>query len=280
MMASTGTSATTLQARILRTHEERDLDRITSPTIQAVIYTPEIIPDWFHEVEKAVEHEFLQIPRTILPAAERQEINAWIESNLPSDVLTLATRSALKQDILGLTGRIARMTGALRFHFRIFTGAPTSNCGFHVDTVSPGAANWGLLRVFNGHGTEYVDPDDVSSMRAFYLYLSRRERLERERGEASTGGDPERFVQLDADIKTLDQERVFMTRTGSVQVVPSPSIVAFKHLDVSLHWSDHPKTLAWIHCSPMAGRPRLVVNVSAVPTSLRTAHRGTGEPAR
>jgi hypothetical protein len=279
MIASTNISSTCLQARILRTCEESDLDRITSPDVQAVIYTPNMVPCWFYEVEEAVEQEFLQVPRTILPAAGQGELESWIEDNLPFDVLSPGTRVALKHDILGLPKRIARLTGALHFHFRIFTGTPSTNCGFHVDTVSPGTANWGLLRVFNGAGTEYADPGDVVSMRAFYQYLSRRERLERERVEAGSAGDTERCAKLEAEIQTLDTERIFMTRTGHVQVAPCRSIVAFKHLDVSLHWSDHSKALAWIHCSPMTGRPRLVVNVAAAPTGLAD-RRGTGETFR
>jgi len=167
-----------------------------------------------------------------------------------------------------------------RFHFRIFAAAPTTNCGFHVDTVAPGAVKWGLVRVYNGAGTEYVDPNDVVSMRDFYRYLSRRERLERERGEAQGCGNTERFARLEAEIQILDQEHAFLTPRGKVQVAPSRSIVAFKHLDVSLHWSDHSKALAWIHCSPMRGRARLVVNVAGASTGLGATRPGTCEMVR
>jgi hypothetical protein len=276
MMASTSISLMGEQVLIVRTHEESELDRITLPSVQAVVYTPNAVPKWLYDVEDAVEQEFLQIPRTILPAANQQEIDVWIEDNVPSDVLLPSVHTALKQDILSMTERISRLTGALRFHFRIFTGAPTRKCGFHVDTVAPGTASWGLLRVFNGVGTEYVDPDDVVDMHAFYRYLSSRERLERERNEACTGGDTERYSKLEAEIQILDQERVFMTHSGRVRVAPCRSIVAFKHLDVSLHWSDHSKALAWIHCSPMAGKPRLVVNVTAASTGLGSTRPGTG----
>ncbi len=280
MMASTTRIVASQQARILRTHEESDLDQITSPDVQAVVYTPSALPDWFNDVAAAVEQEFLQIPRTILPAADQREIDVWLENHLSSDVLAPAGRKALKQDILGLTERLASVTGTSRFHFRIFTGRPTNTCGFHVDTVGPGAVNCGLLRVYNGAGTEYVDPDDVINMRDFYRYLSRRERLERERGEARACGDAEQCTKLDAEIQALDQERAFMTPASIVQVAPSRSIVAFKHLDVRLHWSDHSKALAWIHCSPMSGQPRLVVNVTGAPPGLRTARQGTGEMVR
>jgi hypothetical protein len=249
--------------QILRTQDENDLDQITSPDVVAVVYTPPSVPDWFEEVADAVEHEFLQIPRTILPAADQREIDDWLDNNLPADALSSATWNALKEDIERLIERIARVGRVSRFHLRIFTGAPTTTCGFHVDTVAPGASTWGLLRVYNGAGTAYVDPADVVSMRDFYRYLSRRERLERECREARSDGAAERLAQLNEKIQTLDLESAFLAPNGNVRLAPSRSIVAFKHLDSGLFWSDHSKALAWIHCSPMKGRPRFVVNVSA-----------------
>jgi hypothetical protein len=44
--------------------------------------------------------------------------------------------------------------------------------------------------------------------------------------------------------------------------VAAGAVVAFKHVDVGLHWTPHAKAKAWIHCSPMCGAARLVVNVT------------------
>jgi hypothetical protein len=278
MMANTHNAPSTTQ--IVRTCDECDLDRITSPEVLAVVYTPATLPDWFLEVASAVENEFLQIPRGVLPAADLREIGDWLEERIPADALTPATCTALKQDIVRLAERIARASGATRFQLRIFTEAPTTNCGFHVDTVPPAAPKWGLLRVYNGAGTDYVDPSEVVSTSAFYHYMACRERLARERALARRRSDAERLAQLDAEVQSLDRARAFLAPTAMVHHAPSRSIVAFKHLDVSLHWSDHSRALAWIHCSPMSGVPRLVVNVSAAPGGPVTTRPGTHATAR
>jgi hypothetical protein len=122
---------------------------------------------------------------------------------------------------------------------------------------------WGLLRVYNGAGTAYVDPADVLSMQRFYQYLSRREQIETELTMVKK--NTRCSARLEAAIQHLDEERSFLRNGASVQIAPSTSIIAFKHLDASLYWSGHSKGLAWIHCSPMEGRARLVVNVSAAP---------------
>ena len=256
------------RAQILSTQDLNDLERIMEPDIQAVIYTPTTLPRWFVDLRTAVESGAFQIPRTILPNASRADIDNWLENYLPNNIVAPEVRSALKQDIVSLSDRIAGTAKISRFQLRIFTGAPTTDCGFHVDTVPPGAPTCGLLRVYNGAGTDYVHPDNVVGTSEFYQYLSRRERLERERSEARQSGDDEQYERIRAEVHRLDQERAFLKRACEVRVVPGGSIIAFKHLDVRLHWSNHAKALAWIHSSPMAGLPRLVVNVTCGSRSL------------
>ena len=261
------TAASEQPARIVRTSEEWDLERIADPDVQAVIYTPSELPEWLPSLTAAVESEIFQISRATLYDVRRGGIGRWLEANLPSGVLGRDVRRALVEDILALPNRIAALTAVSRLQLRIFTGIPSTECGFHVDTVPPGASTLGLLRIYNGAGTEYVDPENVAGMREFYRYLSRRERLERDRVAARRSHDQDRLRCLDREIAGLDEERAFLTRRDEVHVVPAGSIVAFRHLDGGLHWSNHCKSQAWIHCSPMQGRPRLVVNIAAGQTT-------------
>jgi hypothetical protein len=263
-------SSTADRAVILRTHRDGDLQRIAEPDVQAVIYEPESLPPWLWTLAAAVESGALVVPRSVLPCATLDEIAGWLAA-LPEDGLAPDVRDALFDDILGLAGRLGASTGAQQFMVRIFTAAPTTECGFHVDTVPRHAPPWGLLRVYNGEGTAFVEPDNVRSVAEFYKYLSRRERLERERRAARDEGDAATCGRLDAEIAALDRYPSFLERAAEIWVVPAGAVVAFKHIDVGLHWTPHAKAKAWIHCSPMAGAPRLVVNVTCpVPVRART----------
>jgi hypothetical protein len=264
---------------IIRTVDERDLDRILSANVQAVIYHPPTRPAWLVDLAAAVQSGAFQIPRIILPDVSRDEITSWLEANLPAETLAPAVRRALMEDVVALVDRLGRLGKVARFMLRIFTGAPTTDCGFHVDTVAPGAPAIGLLRVYNGAGTPYVEPGNVTSMREFYRYLSRRERLERERGSARRDGDRQTRESVEGEIMRLDRDLDFLKRPGETPVAPAGSIVALKHLDLSLHWSDHAKGLAWIHCSPMEGEPRLVVNITPAQVTSRFVRREASETA-
>lgn len=259
---------------VIQTHDQRELGQITSASVQAVIYTPRSAPDWIAELAAAVETGALEVPRTILRNVSCDEVNHWVEANLSRTLIGCKLLTALKKDILGLVECLAGLSGASRFMVRIFTGAPTTDCGFHVDTVPPGAAAYGILRAYNGAGTTYVDPANVTSMRDFYSYLSRRERLERERGVARHSAAREDQERLEDEIAMLDIQPGFLKRSSQVHVAPAGSIVVFKHLDITLHWSNHAKGLAWIHCSPMQGNPRFVVNITA-PQAVRRGISGT-----
>ncbi len=237
-------------ARVVRTRDEAELDTIAEPAVQAVIFDPEPPPRWLGDVAAAVESGELAVPRTVLEDVARDDVARWLAHHLPSTPLG----DALAADVLALVDRQARTTGASRFMVRFVNGTPDRHCGFHVDTVPPAAPPWGLLRVYCGAGTSYVAPEAVSSARAFYQYLGRRERLVRE----LDGGDAaayDRLVELD--------DTLAFAPSRAIEVAEAGTIVAFKHLDVRSHWGDHDATLAWIHCSPMTGGPRFLVNVTS-----------------
>lgn|SRR6266850_798409 len=256
-------------ALLVRTRDERDLGRIVETHVQAVIYQPQPPPPWLAGIAAAVESGTFVIPRTILPLATADDIAKWLARNICDDGLAADVRDELFGDILGLVAKLGDYAGASRFMLRIFTAEPTTECGFHVDTVPCGASPCGLLRVYNGAGTAFVEPDNVTSIPDFYRYLSRRERLERERRDARANGDTSVLDRVERDIVCLDAGHSFLRRPGEIYIAPPGSIVAFKHLDAGLHWTSHAKAKAWIHCSPMHGVPRLVVNVTSPEPALR-----------
>jgi Protein of unknown function (DUF1826) len=258
-------------AAVIRTCDRRELELILNTNVQAVIYTPQTMPAWFAEVARAVESGAFRISRAVLSAASYEEIKDELERRFPTQVLAAEVRTCLKQDILALVDQLRAISLATRLMLRIFTEAPTNECGFHVDTVPPASPVCGLLRVYNGEGTEYADPSNVTGMDDFYRYLARRERLVRERTEARRDGRA--ATQIDRKITLLDEERSFLVRRTEVRIAPAGSIVAFKHVDIRHHWSNHPKSMAWIHCSPMSGKPRLVVNLTALGSTARTLRR-------
>jgi hypothetical protein len=280
MMTANAVSTRSDEALILLTDEEQGLYEIESPMVQAVIYIPRSLPHWFEELAEAVRKGEFRVPRTVIPRASRDEIDAWLENNLPTSTHTSTDlRSLVKTDILTLVDHVGMISGATRFMLRILTAAPNTECGFHVDTVPPGANPWGLLRVYTGAGTEFVDPANVTSMADFYRYLSRRERLTRERRVASDDGDKNSCELLQREMEQLDNERTFLRRPNDIQVAPAGSITVFKHLDVSLHWSNHAKSMAWIHSSPMAGDTRFLVNLSPDEPPHFRSRRGRGATA-
>jgi len=233
------------------------------PHVQAVIYQPQEPPLWMKDVAGSVETESLHIERVVLPCATPDEIADWLERRLPKVGALQQICTVIEGEIIALVEIEQILTNASHFMMRIFTEAPTCRCGFHVDTVPPRAPTIGLLRVFNGHRTEYVHPENVTSMRDFYRHLSQRERQVKAMKEAQARGDQVQYDELRAHIASLDKDPGFLRSPEDVRVVPEGAIVAFKHVDARWHWSDHPKALAWIHRSPMEGAPRLVVNITA-----------------
>jgi hypothetical protein len=258
------------------THDARELEAITNPAVQAVIYIPPELPAWISELASAVQGGAFRIRRTVLPKASRNAIDDWLEQNLPEAIVTTEIRASLKEDILQNVDRLRALSHASQFMLRIFTDEPTTECGFHVDSVPPGAPAYGFLRVYNGGGTEYVDPANVTSIADFHRYLSRRERLVRESKVARNDGREADHDRLQRDIGVLDEERAFLLHREEIRIAPAGSIVAFKHIDIRYLWSDHSKALAWIHCSPMAGERRLVVNITTPEPAAHITPRARG----
>ncbi len=262
---------------VILTTDERQLEQIRLAHVQAVIYEPSELPKWFEELANAVECGAFRFQRTILNDVGYNQIEAWLEASLPKNAVAAEVCDALQRDILSLVELVCRSTGASRFIFRAVTASPNHHCGFHVDTVPPGAVPWGLLRVYNGAGTDYIEPSNVKTTQDFYRYLSRRERLVRDWCNAKKNEDMIACDSLMARIAALDKERAFLKRPGDVFTVPSGCIVAFKHLDIRLHWSNHTNELAWLHCSPMQGAPRFLVNIS--PCTLAAKRRSDFQSA-
>jgi hypothetical protein len=248
-----------MTAAVIHTNDERDLRRVKQPNITAVIFTPPALPQWMHDVVPAIESGAFSVLRTTLHDVTADEIEAWLEQNVRHDSFA----GELRGDIAALVERQRDLFGTSRFVFRILTDTPNHRCGFHVDTVAPAAPVYGLLRVYNGNGTAYVDPENVVSTPAFYSYLSRRERLSRDVANAEKNGNAEVQRNRTEELLRHDEACAFLRHREAVGIAPAGAIVAFKHLDIRLHWSEHAPELAWIHASPMEGAPRLVVNVSS-----------------
>lgn len=265
---------------VVTSHDAAALDAIASEGVQAVICRCDDPPPWLVEVAAAVRGGRFELPRACPHDLDRDALTAWLARASAAGGLDTGLGAALTADIASLADRLTALTGADRYTLRIFTEAPTSECGFHVDTVPPGTPTVGLLRVYSGAGTAYATADNVTSMADFYRYLARRERLVRDRSRARNRGDKAALDRLDRDIGDIDASPAFLLRPTDVPVAPAQAVVAFEHLDVRDHWSG--TATAWIHSSPMAGETRLVVNLSAarpLPPSARRARSTSGRSA-
>ncbi|MCA8968207.1 MAG: DUF1826 domain-containing protein [Planctomycetes bacterium] len=235
---------------------------LEQPGLQAVLIAPQAECAWRQELDAAIESGALQIPRTIWPEIGIDEFATWLERTVSPDAVSRDTRDALLSDLCDLLHLHESIGGTESFHVRVFTAAPSRYCGFHVDTVPPGVCPWGLFRAYNGPGPTWVEPRDVHSMRAFYDWLQMRDRIVRE------FEDP---IARDRALVELDDRPSFLTSGDIRPAIPERVTAVFRQLDVRRHWSDHGPSEAWIHCSPMAGSPRLVINVSsAVPPRAHT----------
>ena len=268
---------------VLRTHDPCDLQRIRAPEVQAVVHVPPELPSWLTDLAANVTSRNLAIERTQLHGVTKAQISRFLDN-----VLVVRDSAAaepwflreFKSDVLGLVDLLGDITGAACFAFRILTDEPNQHCGFHVDTVPSGAVPIGLLRVYNGAGTDYVDPTNVTSMRDFYRFLGRRERLVREIERATALHDDETARARRESLRQLDAQLPFLKNPDRLYTAQAGSVVAFKHLDISQHWSDHHAALAWLHCSPMAGDCRLLVNIMPAHAwrSMPAQSRGASAP--
>lgn len=248
---------------IVRTADPRDLALIRRPDVQAVVCSQASRTSPSGEVAARVADGTFKFARVTLSRATRPDIERWLAAALPTHAVSGTALAALELDVLDLVSRCASLTDSSHFEFRALVGPPTTRCGYHVDTAPPGRTSISLLRVFCGPTTEYVEPTDVISIQEFYRYLARRERWTRELSTADSSGEEVASHRLAVQFATMDDAPSFLRPGAAVHVVPDDTVVAFKVLDVSRHWSRHPKAAAWIHRSPMAGAPRLLVTVSA-----------------
>lgn len=257
------------------TDDVEELVRVREPGVAAVVLKPEPQPAWLIPLAESVETGRLQVRRTVLSDVTEADIRTWLQDGIEVDADLVGLRETLIGDLVELIALTRAVTGGERFVFRLFTEAPRRHCGYHVDTVVPGAPPWGLVRVYNGATTSYVDPAGVTSMTDFYRYFSRRERLVR---LTEIEGD----AAAQDEVVCLDEAPPFVHDPQAVRVVPDGAIVAFTHLDAQEMFAPSVRQPPWIHCSPMSGGVRLVVNISAVRGSRqppRAAAAGSGRSA-
>lgn len=244
MMQQAATAADRFEPDWIRAH--------LAPGLQALLLGAPPRPAWLDELDRAVRVGHFQIRRSELAGLDIDRMATWLERNIAHEGVSPTARDGLISDILRMAHLIEDLTSARWYKLRIFTAAPDRRCGFHVDTVPPGAPVWGALRVYNGEGTDWVAPSAVRSMAEFYHWLQRRDRIVR------LYTPPGR----DARLERLDRCPEFLAEGAQIQQVPSGTTVIFRHLPASALWSDHSPDEAWIHCSPMQGTTRLVVNIS------------------
>ena len=247
---------------IVVTDDAAVLVQVCMPGVQAVIFEPPRRAVWEDELAPAVEGGDFVVERCTITVRSSEALAHVLEQRLPQDGLRFETRLALIDDLASMADLLARIAGCRGLTLRLFTEAPTEHCGFHVDTVGPGLPPFGLLKVYNGEGTRYVDPTDVQRVHDFYGYLGHRERLARERRRATVQGWTGESERLRAALQALDDALPFLRQAAPVHEVRAGATVAFRHLDIREHWADHGRERAWIHSSPMAGVTRLVANLT------------------
>jgi hypothetical protein len=263
------------RATVPVTYDVEELVRVREPGVAAVVLKPEQQPRWLAALAEAVETGRLRVRRTVLADVAEAEIRTWLHDGIEVDTDLVDLKQTLMDDLVDLVALTRTVTGGERFVFRLFTEAPRRHCGYHVDTVVPGAPPWGLVRVYNGATTLYVDPAGVTSMADFYHYFGRRERLVR-RAETEAGSAAQ------DEVVCLDEAPPFVHDPQAVRAVPDGAIVVFTHLDAQEMFAPSVTQPPWIHCSPMGGAVRLVVNISAVRGSRRrprAAAAGSGRAA-
>jgi hypothetical protein len=248
--------------QIVLTDDGSAVMKMRSPGVLAVVVEPTARAAWEEELAGAVERGAFVIDRCTLTVDRSEELPYVLEQRLSHTGLSFETRLALIDDLANLADSLTRLSGCRGILLRLFTEAPSQYCGFHLDTVMPGCPPIGLLKVYNGQGTGYVNPPDVKSMSDFYDYVRLRERLGRELKTAITDENAYEAERLKRVIHALDQSLPFLKRGATVHEVRAGSTVAFRHLDIRDHWTEHDVDRAWIHCSPMAGVIRLVVNLT------------------
>jgi hypothetical protein len=256
-------------AGVVVTQDPAQLGHVRLAGVQAVILEPGSRRGWEARLAFAVENGAFKIPRQTLTIGQAEGVAHVLETCLSTEGLDFETRLALVDDIVDLADKLEQISGCPGIMLRIFTEAPTEVCGFHFDTVRPRLPPFGLLKVYNGECTRYVLACDIINILAFYRYLGRRERLSAKWRAACAERQAAEGDRWRAEMRELDRSLPFLRPRAAVHQVCAGAIVAFRHLDAREHWSDHPVDRAWLHCSPMFGLVRLVVNLT--PLGGRTA---------
>jgi hypothetical protein len=233
---------------------------VRRPGVQAVIVAPRPPAPWESALAERVRCGAFVVPRCSITAPRPEALVHALEQTLSAQGLDFDTRLALIDDLAALGDTLAELAGCRALMLRMFTEAPTRHCGFHVDTVAPGVPPFGLLKVYNGAGTRYVEPDALAGTEALLAYQARRERLAREWREAVAAGRAQEANGHLAALRSIDDTLPFLRPAAAVQEIAARAVVAFRHLDVSRHGAADAVAQAWLHCSPMEGEPRLVAN--------------------
>ena len=252
---------------VIQTRNLEELSLIRLSQVQAVIYHPDKLPDWFSDLSVAVKDCSFRVPRTIIEDASRRTIEKRLHADLPSVGIAPGVRKALIEDMLSLVDLCGDLASAETFRARYLTNSPNPDCGYHVDTAPADAPAQGLLRVYCGTGTEYPHPSRITSLIDFYIYVYRREQLTRRMARALKKGGLEEHRRTFAERSKLDEAPPFLRKPQQIERVPAGCIVAMKYANSRFLWSEHlscARAGGWIHRSPMkGGEPRFLVNINA-----------------
>jgi hypothetical protein len=256
-----------LDDRIVVVSSGDSLSSILEPEVLAVLAATPPEP-WIERLSAAVRDGDLVVPRSILDGVTLPDIARFLSDALKAGALAADIRNALREDLLELVATCGALTGAGRFHFRFFTDVPNDRCSFHVDIVAPGAPTVGLIRVYCGAQTDYVDPNNLTSWEDFHAweYLRKREALAA--AEARGRRDIAAEARALSRLTRMDARPRFMIDVSNLHTVAAHTLVACKFVD-SRHLLDRTHVRArsargWIHRSPMSGSPRCVATVNAV----------------
>lgn len=265
---------------VLLVDDDAGLCRVREDGVVAAIRLPGRLPAW----QRALEHAVLAgrfVQRAETADLAPSQLLDW--ATAAAGQLDAAIRDGFAADVRALGQLCATLAGASRVQVRLAAGLGSDRCGYHVDTCRPGAPPIGVVKAYCGPPTQYPDPATVTSVADFWAYLSRRERLVRERAGAHGAA----VASARQELALLDDAPGFITSAGPLDV-PVGATVAFRLLPVEEHWQSRRALPAWIHRSAMCAQPRLAVSVLAAPgvvaASLRQRARAvmakdnTGQP--
>jgi hypothetical protein len=240
---------------VLLVDDDTALHRVSDAGVVAAIRLPDRPPAWQMGLERAVlAGEFVQ--RAEIVDVTPNQLVDWVTA--ASGRLDPTIRHGFAADVRALGQLCATLAGASRVQVRLAAGLGSDRCGYHVDTCRPGAPPIGVVKVYCGPPTQYPDPAAVTSVADFWTFLSRRERLVRERAGADDA------AAAGQELAALDDAPGFLGHAEPLDV-PIGATVAFRLLPIEQHWQPRQALPAWIHRSAMYAQPRLAVTVLAAP---------------